>query len=104
MSQICPVTYFPLPTQRQFQKNRELIRGKPYERYFNGDLWLHRDVLPALQAPMDPSEVLPVAEINTLLERGYQRVENGYCRLPDGTAYVASRVALPGCDGEMYKW
>src|SRR5262249_48209623 len=28
-----PVTYFPPATQRQFAKNRERIRGKPYERY-----------------------------------------------------------------------
>jgi len=42
-----PVTYFPVATQHQFAKNRERIRGKPYERYFNGELWLHDDVLPA---------------------------------------------------------
>ena len=49
-----PVTYFPVPTQRQFAKNPELIRGKPYKHYFNGDLWLHDDVLPALRLRRGP--------------------------------------------------
>jgi hypothetical protein len=29
-----PVTYFPVATQHQFARNRELIRGKPYEHYY----------------------------------------------------------------------
>jgi hypothetical protein len=36
----CPVTDFPVETQHPFAKNRELVRGKPYERDFNGDLWV----------------------------------------------------------------
>jgi hypothetical protein len=104
MSRRCPVTYFPVETQRQFAKNRELVRGKPYERYFNGDLWLHEDVLPAIRAPMAIGDALRVEDVNALLDPGYHVVENGYCELPDGTAYVASRVNFPGCTGEMYRW
>jgi 2,4-diacetylphloroglucinol hydrolase len=101
-----PVTYFPVATQRLFQRNREQIRGKPYAHYFNGDLWLHDEVLPALRAPMDPAHALrPDPDgLNSLLDPGYHEVENGYCELPDGSAYVASRVPFPGCTGEMYKW
>ena len=99
-----PVTYFPVKTQRQFQKNRELIRGKPYERYFNGDLWLHEEVLPAIRAPMRIEDVLRVEDVDTLLDPGHHAVENGYCELPDGSGYVASRVNFPGCTGEMYRW
>src|ERR1700759_4588843 len=102
MQDACPVTYFPVATQRQFQRNRARIQGKPYARYFNGDLWVQRELLPALQAPMKGSDALAVENINALLEPGYHAVENGYCELPDGTAYVASKVALPGCTGEMY--
>jgi hypothetical protein len=104
MQDACPVTYFPVATQRQFQRNRARIQGKPYARYFNGDLWVHRELLPALQAPMKVSDALAVENINALLEPGYHAVENGYCELPDGTAYVASKVPLPGCTGEMYGW
>jgi hypothetical protein len=99
-----PVTYFPPATQRQFAKNRERIRGKPYERFFHGDLRLNADVLPALRAPMDPSEALAPGDVNALLDPGYHRVENGFCELPDGSAYVASHVPFPGCTGEMYRW
>lgn len=104
MSQPCPVTYFPVPTQEQFTRNRELIQGKPYARFFNGDMWISREVLPALAAPMDARHVLPPEHADALLDRGYHAVENGYCALPDGSAYVASRVPMPGVTGEMYSW
>ena len=101
-----PVTYFPVATQHLFARNRELVRGKPYEHYFKGDLWLHDEVLPALRQPMDPAGAIrPDPEgLNSLLDPGYHAVENGYCELPDGTGYVASRIPFPGCTGEMLHW
>jgi hypothetical protein len=104
MSSTSPVTYFPVATQRQFAMNRERIRGKPYERYFHGNLRLNDEVLPALRAPMDASDALQPRDVNALLDAGYHRVENGFCELGDGSAYVASRVPFPGCSGEMYRW
>lgn len=103
-SRTFPVAYFPIATQRQFEKNRDRIRGKAYEGYFSGELRLNEEVLPALRGPMDPSDALSPREINALLDPGYHRVENGFCELADGSAYVASRVPLPGCTGEMYQW
>jgi hypothetical protein len=101
-----PATCFPVATQRQFAKNRELIRGKPYEHYFNGDLWLHDEILSALRQPMNPADAIrPDPEgLNSLLDPGYHTVENGYCALPDGTGYIASRIPFPGCAGEMLHW
>ena len=104
MTQRCPVTYYPVPTQEQFARNRELIQGKPYARFFNGDMWINSNVLPALSAPMDVRHVLPPEHANALLDKGYHAVENGYCELPNGSAYVASKVPLPGVTGEMYSW
>jgi len=104
MTKACPVTYYPVATQEQFRVNRERIAGKPYARFFNGDLWLSEDVLPALQAPMQPSDALQPHEINRMLDSGYHSVESGYCELVDGTAYVASLVPMPRCTGEMYSW
>jgi hypothetical protein len=98
------VTYFPVRTQRQLEHNRALVRDKPYARYFDDDLWLHDAVLPAIRAPMDPADALRFEDIDSLLEPGYQRVENGYCELPDGGGYVASCVPFVGCTGEMYRW
>jgi hypothetical protein len=99
-----PVSYFPVPTQRQFERNALQIRGKPYERYFSGALNLRRDVLPALRRAMAPADALAPANVNALLDPGYHAVENGFCELPDGSAYVASRVPFPGATGEMYAW
>jgi hypothetical protein len=99
-----PVSYFPIPTQRQFERNAELIRGKPYERYFNGDLKLRREVLPALKRAMSPADALAPENVNALLEPGYHAVENGFCELSDGSAYVASHVPFPRATGEMYAW
>jgi hypothetical protein len=99
-----PVSYYPVATQRQFALNAELIRGKPYERYFRGDLFLRRAILPALRAPMPIEEALSPGNVNALLDPGYHRVENGFCELPDGSAYVASHVPFPGATGEMYAW
>jgi hypothetical protein len=103
-SRRCPVTYYPVATQRQFERNRALVRGMPYERYFDGDLWLHEEVLPAIRAPMAAKDALRFEDLNALLDPGYHGVENGYCELPDGSAYVASRVPFAGCTGEMYQW
>jgi hypothetical protein len=104
MTRACPVTYFPVPTQRQYRINHDAIQGKPYARFFNGDLWLSEDVLPALRAPMNARDALSPDAVNALLDPGYHAVESGYCELSDGTAYVASLVPLPGCSGEMYAW
>lgn len=99
-----PVTYFPVPTQHQFRKNQELIRGKPYERYFDGNMRMRSDVLPALTRPMSTADALQPTDVNSLLDPGHHRIENGYCELPDGSAYVASRVHFPRATGEMYAW
>ncbi|MFM2418147.1 MAG: hypothetical protein RL385_2870, partial [Pseudomonadota bacterium] len=101
-----PITYFPPATQRQLELNRERIRAKPYAHYFDPHLSISTEVLPALQAPMDPKDALPLtpAGVSALLEPGYHRVENGYCGMPDGTAYTASLVDFPGCTPEMFAW
>lgn len=99
-----PVSYFPIPTQRQFEQNAERIRGKPYERYFNGELRLRQEILPALRRPMERADALSAKDVNALLEPGYHRVENGFCELSDGSAYVASHVPFPRATGEMYAW
>jgi 2,4-diacetylphloroglucinol hydrolase len=99
-----PVSYFPVPTQRQFERNSRLIRGKPYEHYFSGDMNLRRDVLPALRSSMQRADALAPKDVNALLDPGYHSVENGFCELADGSAYVASRVPFPGASGEMYAW
>jgi hypothetical protein len=99
-----PVSYFPVPTQHQFERNAAQIRGKPYERYFSGDLKLRHEVLSSLKRPMQRVDALAPSNVNALLDPGYRPVENGFCELEDGSAYVASHVPFPGATGEMYAW
>lgn len=100
------VTYFPLATQRQLEINRARIRDKPYAHLFDDRLTLPTSSLPALSAPMSPQDALPLTDeaVNSLLEPGYHRVENGHCLMPDGTGYTASLVQFPGCSPEMFQW
>lgn len=100
------VTYFPVATQEQFAHNSEQVRGKPYEHYFNGDLWLSDAVMGAISAPIDLANAINPDEagLNSLLNPGYHEVENGYCEMADGSGYVASLVSFPGCTGEAFRW
>lgn len=101
-----PVTYFPVDTQKTFLCNLVRITDKPYARFFHHDLYLRKNILPALQQPMNRNKALRVTptDLNSLLDPGYHDVENGYCELDDGSAYVASRTIFPQCTGEMFSW
>ena len=101
-----PVTYYPTSTQRQLQKNRELVADKPYAHFFREDLGLREEVMPALKAPMDLALALRAtsSDLNRLIEPGYQEVETGYCALPDGSGYVTSLTRFPGARAEMFRW
>lgn len=65
---------------------------------------LYRQLL--AQGPMDPAEaLLPEQWQHLLRPRGYDRVEYGYCILPDGTGYIANYSVLPGnITPEMRMW
>ena len=62
------------------------------------------EVSAALEEPMDPAGVLALAELDRLLDPAPVEVENGWCVLPDGVAYVAVRTPMPGVTGEMVDW
>jgi hypothetical protein len=59
---------------------------------------------PALHAPNRRARRALAGNVHALLDPATHAVETGYCELPDGTAYVASLVPLPGCTAEMYGW
>lgn len=63
------------------------------------------EVLAALEGgPIDPARALPLAEIDRLRDPAPLATETGWCRLPDGVAFVAVRTAMPGVSEEMVEW
>jgi hypothetical protein len=63
------------------------------------------DVASAIEAgPIEPSEAIPAAQLERLLEPGELAAETGWCRLADGSGYTAVRTLMPGVDGEMLDW
>lgn len=57
-----------------------------------------------LRAPIDPADALPVTQLRDMLKPGYMPAETGYCNLPDGTAYYAYYLDMPGCTVDMIDW
>jgi len=45
-----------------------------------------------------------ISEANQLLEPGYQPMETGYLRLPNGQMHVRVLTRMPGCKGKMVDW
>ena len=80
-------------------------KAKPYSKYFYRPL---ADPDPALIAvmnsPVDPAEALPLSRLNDLLNPGSLAVEAGWCQMPDGTGFIANRIALSGVTVEMLDW
>jgi hypothetical protein len=49
-------------------------------------------------------QALPFENINDLLLPGYLPMENGYCRTPDGSFFVAIRTEFPNATDNMFDW
>lgn len=58
----------------------------------------------AAAARLAPSEVLSVFEVNRLFEPEKLPGQRGYCALPDGSAYLANKMSMPGVTPEMFDW
>ena len=53
---------------------------------------------------MTNKKELPIEEISQLLEPGYQPIETGYYRLPNGYMHVRVLTRMPHCKGKMVDW
>lgn len=54
--------------------------------------------------PIDPAAALRADELAQLLTPGYLHAETGYCRNPDGSAFVAVLTPMPKVTAEMIDW
>lgn len=51
-----------------------------------------------------PADALAFDNKNDLLQPAYLPIENGHCRLRDGSFFVAVRTEMPNVTGEMIDW
>ena len=55
--------------------------------------------------PLDPELALPAQDLLELLQpTGYHEAEYGYCRMPDGSSYMAMYFVYPYCTPQMLGW
>ena len=79
----------------------------PLTKYF--DMPLHppgpREQQLIDAGPMDPKLAIKAENITDLLQPvDYQKVEYGYCMMPDGSGYLAVYTTYPGCTPQMLSW
>ncbi len=89
------------------------VADNEYVRVGNIDKYLNRPNAPMsdehvkiLENKIEISieSILKRKDINQLLKPGYLNTENGFCRLEDGTIYVAVLTKMPGVTLEMIDW
>lgn len=80
---------------------------KKFEKYLHRKNALipkiHQDILKK-GAEIPITSILDRNDINQLLDDGYLACENGFCRLPDESTFVAVLTQMPGVTLEMIDW
>ncbi|KAL9936670.1 hypothetical protein V8E36_004738 [Tilletia maclaganii] len=104
-----PYTFYSLQFQDQLIKNTAAVKGKPYEKYFDPNLYVYPEMIQPGRMEIDcPTQALKpdLSDVNTLLVPASKTlpVENGWCAYSDGSAYVASLTRFPGGTGDMAQW
>lgn len=91
-----------MPRRELTAKEKEL----PYVRYYFQDLAKipDEDLRRVNDGPVDPSHALDIRDCAKLLDDGYLPVETGYCVMPDGTGFAATKVFMPDVTPQMIDW
>lgn len=80
-------------------------KAKPYAKYFyRPPAPPAPEALARMEKPIDPALALPLERINDLLNPGYLQCEAGWCVLPNGGAYIANYIQMPGVTPDMFNW
>ncbi len=103
---------FPTPLDNEMinsMPRRELTpeeASKPYAKYYFKNMTpIPQEDLDRVNAgPIDSSKALSIAERNRLLEPGYLPCETGYCLMPDGSGFAATRVLMENITPAMLDW
>ena len=105
-------TVFPEIVTNEFINNmprRELTKEEkalPYSKYYFKDMAkIPQEDLDLVNAgPVDPSKALPISQAYKMLDDGYLPTETGFCVMPDGSGFAATKVFMPGVTTEMIDW
>ncbi|MFI3169587.1 MAG: hypothetical protein R3Y06_06580 [Faecalibacterium sp.] len=78
----------------------------PYAHYYDKEMAaVPQALLDIVNAgPIDPKMALPREYRDMLLRPGYLKAETGYCLMPDGSGFAATKVFMPGVTPEMLDW
>ena len=88
------------------KKLTEVEKQKPYADYYDKpSAVIPASVLEDIKSKScQPEDILLFENINDLLLPGYLPIENGHCRLSDGSFFVAVRTELIDVTSEMVNW
>ncbi|HNY50062.1 MAG TPA: hypothetical protein PLV50_06900 [Smithella sp.] len=78
----------------------------PYAKYYYKNMAnVPREDLDIVnRGPVDPNLALPISGRSKLMNPGYLPVETGYCLMPDGSGFAATKVFMPGVTTKMIDW
>lgn len=81
-------------------------KSSPFVKFYNQPLAdVADEQLAALNGgPCNPQLALPIEKRSDMFLPGEQSVEIGFCKMPDGTGFVANRTFFPGATPEMFDW
>lgn len=105
-------TVFPDIVTNEFinsMPRRELTEEEkklPYAKYYYKDMALipEEDLAKVNAGPIDSALALPIEDCAKLLDEGYLPTETGFCVMPDGSGFAATKVFMPGVTPEMIDW
>ncbi len=78
----------------------------PYAKYYDKEMApIPQELLDIVNAgAIDPKMALPRECRDMLLRQGYLKAETGYCVMPDGSGFAATKVFMPNVTPEMLDW
>ena len=81
-------------------------RESPYAHYYFKDMAKipQEDLELFNRGPIDPTDALDIRDCARLLEDGYLPIETGYCVMPDGSGFAATKVFMPDVTPQMIDW
>lgn len=96
------ITYIKMSKIELTQSEKQI----PYANYYHRpSAVIPESVLEKIKhKAYSPEQALVFENINDLLLPGYLPMENGYCRMPDGSFFVAVRTEFPNATEKMFDW